>query len=143
MTVVLDTNVLISALINPGPARSLVYQLIKTSVNIAISDYIIAETEAVLRRSKFRRRQILTQIWQELKPVLTVAAVNKKAISAKFLRDPKDHPILVTAQKTNADYLITGDDDLLTLKNWQRVKIITIRQSQTILADLKNLPKSN
>lgn len=142
MTVVLDTNVFVSALIHPGSARSLVYRLVAANANITISDYIILETETVLRRAKFRRRQILNQIWQELKPVLTVTIVNKTP-SSKFLRDPKDHPILITAQTAQADYLVTGDKDLLILEKWQHIKIISIRQCQTILADLKNLPPPN
>lgn len=132
MTVVLDTNVLVSALIHPGSARSLVYHLVEVNVNIAISDYIIKEADSVLKRSKFRRRQIFTQIWKELKPILVVVS-SKNGKLSKLLRDPKDHPILITAQNAKADYLITGDDDLLTLKKWRDIKIITITQCQKLL----------
>lgn len=132
MTVVLDTNVLVSALIHPGSARSLVYHLVEVNVNIAISDYIIRETETVLKRSKFHHRQILTKLWEELKPILIVVN-SKNGKFSKLLRDPKDHPILITAQNAKADYLITGDDDLLTLKKWRDTKIIAITQCQKLL----------
>lgn len=132
MTVVLDTNVFISALIHSGSARFLIYRLVETNIDIAISDYIIKEADSVLKRSKFRRRQIFTQIWKELKPILVVVS-SKNGKLSKLLRDPKDHPILITAQNAKADYLITGDDDLLTLKKWRDTKIITITQCQKLL----------
>jgi putative PIN family toxin of toxin-antitoxin system len=131
MTVVLDTNVLVSALIHPGSARFLIYRLVETNVNIAISDYIIKEAETVLKRSKFRHRQILTKLWEELKPIMIVVN-SKNGQLSKLIRDPKDRPILITAQKARADYLITGDDDLLTLKKWRHTKIITIAQYQKL-----------
>lgn len=135
MTVVLDTNVLISALIHPGSARSLVYRLVETNTNIAISDYIIRETETVLNRSKFHRRQILAELWKQLKSVLIIVTA-KNGEPPKSLRDPKDHPIILTAQKANADYLITGDNDLLVLKKYLHTKIITISKCQKLLLTL-------
>lgn len=134
MTVVLDTNIFVSALIHPGSARSLIYRLVMANANIAISDYIIKETEDVLKRAKFRGRQILTALWGELKSTVTIVKIPKSGKFPNSLRDPKDHPILITAQNAKADYLITGDDDLLILKKWRDTKIITITQYQKLLA---------
>jgi len=45
-----------------------------------------------------------------------------------ILRDPKDHPILETAEIAKAQYLVTGDNHLLILRKFKNIKILTSRQ---------------
>ena len=47
-------------------------------------------------------------------------------------RDPKDHPILASALAAKAKYLVTGDADLLTLRQYKGIKIITTRMFETL-----------
>lgn len=127
MTVVLDTNIFISALIRLGSARHLVVRLITRNFSLALSEYIIRETEEVLRRAKFSNRQILNQLWELVKIDAKLVKIKSVGFSSP-LRDPKDHPILQAALAAKAEYLVTGDKDLLVLKNWRGIKIVTITE---------------
>lgn len=49
-------------------------------------------------------------------------------------RDTKDNKFLACAKEARADYIITGDQDLLILKMYEEIKIITPREMQVILA---------
>lgn len=131
--VVLDTNVLISALIHDGIARNFLTRLISQNHLVVLSDYIVRETEEVLRRAKFSNREILNQLWKLVKK--DAMFVNLKPSAVDFnLRDPKDHPILQTALAAGAKFLVTGDQDLLVLKNYQDIKIVTISEASATLS---------
>lgn len=130
--VVLDSNILISALIHPGRAREFIFKLLYQDVEIVISDYIVNEVEEVLKRNKFKDRKILSSLWQFLKRDAIVVKVSFKPLKT-YLRDPKDHPILKTGQKSKAQFIITGDDDLLSLKAWQNIRIINMHEFRKLL----------
>lgn len=132
LRVVLDSNILISALIHPGMAREFIFKLLHQGVEIAISDYIINEVEEVLRRNKFQNREIFDRLWRLLKCDAMMIKVSFKPLKT-YLRDPKDHPILKTGQKAKAQFIITGDDDLLSLKSWQKIKIVNIHEFRKLL----------
>ena len=138
MIVVLDTNVLISALIHDGVARNFLTRLISQNHLIALSGYIVRETEEVLRRAKFLNREILNQLWKLIKG--DSMFVNLKPSTVDFnLRDPKDNSILQTAIAAGAKFLVTGDQDLLILKNYHGIKIITIAEaSATFIPSLQS-----
>lgn len=123
--VVLDSNVIISALIHPGRSREFIFELLRDEVEIVLSDYIFNEVKEVLCRKQFRDREILRTLFSRLAEVTTIVGVDFKTTKG-FLRDPKDHPILLTAEKGQADFLVTGDEDLLYLKSWRGIKIIKI-----------------
>ena len=87
---------------------------------------------AVLERPKYSekyhltsaiRKQLLTRLLKQAELVTTLA---KPAVT---IRDPKDAIVLATALDGGADYLITGDKDLLVLKNNAHLaplKILTV-----------------
>lgn len=131
LKVVLDTNVLISALTHAGIARNFVYQLILKNIQIIISDYIFSEVKEVLQRHKFKNQPIFETLWQLVNQTITVVKVTAKTGHVS-LRDPKDHPILQTAQKAKARFIITGDKDLLVLKSWHNITILTMPQFEQI-----------
>lgn len=132
LKVVLDTNILISALITPGKAREFIHTLIQENIKFAISDYIVAEVNEVLLRKKLRRQQIAVKIWDLIQKDITIVKV-KPLISKIVVRDPKDHPILQTALKSKAKFIITGDDDLLSLKSWKKLKIVNMKDFEKLI----------
>lgn len=127
LKIVLDTNILISSLVHDGVARKFVYSLLKKEFKIVLSNYILAETEEVLTRNKFKDKELLNDLWEKVKEGSQMVKVDFK-VSQTPLRDPKDHPILLTAKISKAKFIITGDDDLLVLKEWKKVKILTMNQ---------------
>ena len=130
--VVLDTNIFISALIHPGKARDFVYLLLERGATIIISSFIINEVEEVLARSKFQDKKIFRDLWQLIKKEVEIVEI-KPLISSIILRDPEDHPILQTAEKGGAKYIITGDDDLLEIAKWKDVNILSMNQFKNLL----------
>lgn len=108
MTVVLDTNVLVSGLLRPHGKPAAILRLVATgSVRVAYDERILAEYRDVLRRPKFpfspeQIRNLLDQVEAE---GVAVAASPLKIP----LPDPSDAPFLEVALAAHADFLITGN----------------------------------
>jgi len=124
MRVVLDTNVLVSGLAYPdsGPGR-LIRLWHQGGLDVVLSRYILDEMVRVLPKLP-RIRRTKEQI-RDLADSLTVLAEIFEPKSSQYpaLRDPADQPILALLLQSQADYLITGDKDLLALAD--RHPIIT------------------
>lgn len=121
--VVLDSNVIISALISSGRSREFIFELLRDDVEIILSDYILSEIKEVLLRKRFREKEVLKTLFDRLVREAKIVKFSFKTTKTR-LRDPKDHPILLTAQEGKAGFIITGDEDLLSLKLWRGIKII-------------------
>ena len=132
LKIVLDSNILISALVSNGVARTFIYKLISRDIQIVISDYIVAEVNEVLTRKKFQDKQILYTLWNLIQKDVTIVKI-KSTITKVILRDPKDHPILQTAIKSKAEFIITGDEDLLSLKSWGKIIITNMKDFEKLI----------
>ena len=117
LRVVLDTNVLVSGLAYPDsvPGR-IVAAWRRGSLGVVLSHYILDELARVLPRLNHRLK------WQkadfaDLVDLLAIQAdlIEPQALAAGAARDATDVPILGTLVAANADYLVTGDGDLLAL----------------------------
>ena len=125
LKIVIDTNLWISFLISNNFSK-LERILFSNKVTLLFSDELEGEFLDVAGRPKFRRYFS----HEEIQNVLTV--IHKRTINIevksveKVCRDPKDNFLLALAIDGKADFLITGDADLLTLENHRGVKIVTI-----------------
>ncbi len=129
LRVVLDTNVLISAIISNGKARELLKEAITNNYSLVTSNLILDELETVLRRPKFKTdKEETNRIIGALKRTATITDVKTKIQAVK---DPKDNMIIETAIDGKAQIIVTGDKHLLTLKNYGSIKIITIEEMLT------------
>jgi putative PIN family toxin of toxin-antitoxin system len=132
LRVVLDTNVLVSALMKPGSVPDLlVTRFVRhASFELLLSTAILEELRRVVRYPAVRKRikasDYEIKLWVELLDLLSTP-VEVMALASGVLRDPKDEPILATAVDGRADFIVTGDDDLLTLGNHERIRIVTPR----------------
>jgi putative PIN family toxin of toxin-antitoxin system len=115
--VVLDTNVLVSGLAYPTsvPGR-IVGAWRQGAFDVVLSRYILDELARVLPRLNHRLK------WQpndfaDLVDILAIQAdvVEPEAVEGDALRDAKDRPVLGTLIAGKADYMVTGDRDLLAL----------------------------
>jgi putative PIN family toxin of toxin-antitoxin system len=130
--VVLDTNVFVSAVINSGKSRKLLLQLLEKHTVIS-SSQIMAELADVLSRDKFPTTNAQVEKF--------VSVIVKKAIMVKVdsipkvvLEDPDDDIILGTALTGKADYVVTGDKHLLSLKKYEKIEILKVNQMIEILS---------
>lgn len=131
---VFDTNVLVSALIKRGKPRELWDAMLDGKVRLAISNELLAEFDEVIERPEFDRYVNKHRIARFRRVLLQKARVSQ--ITARFHQvtdDPDDNMILETAHSTRANYIVTGDSDLLKLKRFRRIKIITVEQALRIL----------
>jgi len=125
--VVLDTNVLVSAIISDGKSRELLKKGIAKQYSLVLSDLIIKELIDVMRRPKFDisedelQRTILALI-------RTAEVVNVKTKIKAVKEDPKDDMIIETAIDGCADIIVTGDSHLLSLTTFKGIKIITVEE---------------
>ena len=128
--VVLDANVIISAAFGGKPLEAVTMALTKHEVYLTES--VVAELMGVLaklsKRLSSEQMAFLQEIMREL---VTMAGVVPISSSIMLSRDPNDDHYLSLCRETKADFLITGDKDLLTisakalLKNGITTRIVT------------------
>lgn len=124
LRVVLDTNVLVSGLAYPGsvPGR-IVTAWRQGGLEVVLSRFILDELVRVLPRLP-RVRMAPNEIRDLADSFMFLAdVVEPDGEQDEKLRDAADQPVLLTLVAAKADYLITGDKDLLALAN--RYPIVT------------------
>jgi putative PIN family toxin of toxin-antitoxin system len=121
--VVLDTNVFIAAFIADGLCRDLVRVRV-LSHTIITSEALLLELRATARK-KFSvdpdELPLLSQLHDE-------AEIVAPAPLKRICRDKDDDVVLATAVAGKADVIVTGDNDLLALKRFEAVRILSPRQ---------------
>ena len=121
--VVLDTNILISSLFWKGNSRSIVDLAISNKIKSVTSPEILEEEEAVLYEDF--PEVPYNKIEEIIKDILSYSSVIAAgAITVKGLRDIKDTKVIACAISAKADYIVTGDKDLLILKEYKGIKIL-------------------
>ena len=116
LRVVLDTNVLVSGLAYPGSVPGRIVGVWRQGgLDVVLSRYILDEMVRVLPR--LSRIHLSSSEIRDLADSLMFLAdiVEPDAEQDSSLRDPADQPVLATLRASKADYLITGDKDLLAL----------------------------
>lgn len=129
MTVVLDTNVLIAALVAEGLCREVVHRVIRMR-GVVTSRPLLDELDATLRR-KFKvtpATAAFLKAFQALARVVEPAPLEKPVC-----RDPDDDVVLATAVAASANLIVTGDDDLLVLGTYSATAIVSPRRLLEIL----------
>ena len=139
MRVVLDTGVLIAALITSDTTPDLVYQAWrKKRFELVTSEWQLAEFRRVSRHPKLRRFLRPSEAGNLVNGLRQRALVIKRLPEVELSPDPNDNPLLATALAGKADFLVTGDKrGLLALKKVERTRILTARQFLKTLASGK------
>ncbi|QQO07862.1 putative toxin-antitoxin system toxin component, PIN family [Breznakiella homolactica] len=124
MKVVLDTNVFISAFFWNGKPRRVLERGIEGLDELYICNEILEEISLVLRRPKFKvPEQGIDYFIQSIEDI-THKVLIKGSVKG-VCRDRADNAILECALLGKADWLITGDEDLLVLQKYKKIKITT------------------
>ena len=139
--VVLDANVIISALIRPdsAPGRILRAAVEGTAVRLVTSDPLLEELRAALQYHRLQRYLKMSERdkWAFVILLEQIAdPVNLRDYPAPGIcRDRDDEPYLQTALAGRADYIVSGDGDLLALKAVEHMPIIRPSDFERILND--------
>ncbi|MDQ2099196.1 MAG: putative toxin-antitoxin system toxin component, PIN family [Tychonema bourrellyi B0820] len=122
---VVDTKVLISALLfkNSVPFRAI--ELAEKQGIILYSEATLNELEQVLNRKKFNKYLSLEDRQVFLLKFISASELVSITEKIAVCRDEKDHKFLELAVSGNANVIVTGDLDLLVLNPFQAVEIIT------------------
>ena len=124
-SLVFDTNVTISALMFPNSTPRKVFDLAKSQGVILSSTAIILELNEVLSRRRFERYFSAEERIQFVSKFFADAEIVEIKETVQACRDIKDDKFLELAVNGKANYIITGDQDLLVLHPFQNINIIT------------------
>jgi uncharacterized protein len=131
MRVLLDSNVLVSSLVNPGASRRLLIHLLDEHTVVS-SVEILAELEGVLSREKFSfTKSRVDEYVSLIASISTIVDIGEPPRVVE--EDPDDDVVLATANYGNVDYIVTGDRHLLRLGEYDKAKIVSVREMLTIL----------
>ncbi|MEZ2280154.1 MAG: putative toxin-antitoxin system toxin component, PIN family [Microcoleus sp.] len=136
MRVVIDTNTVISGFLWGSYPRQIIDLVRTQEITVYTSSFLLQELSEVLSRPKFYQRiqtvieetpESLVNNYRNLVKIVEIYQVEKIVIN-----DPDDDQVLACAISANANYIISGDQDLLTLKLYQNIPIVTAREFMKI-----------
>ena len=127
MRAVLDTNVIVSAvLIRRGNERHILDAWRGGAFDLVLSPPLLEELGRVLSYPRIRDFRWMTdaEVVELLEVLAGASIVVAGRLDVRASRDPTDDMFLAAAIEGEADYLVTGDRDLLTLGSYRRVQIM-------------------
>jgi putative PIN family toxin of toxin-antitoxin system len=122
---VLDTNVLVSAALFRQSKPAQVFRKVLGAGNLLVSVETLEELRGVLNRKKLERYLTLEDKRDFLAVLVRRSSLIEPSLKIAACRDPKDNQILELAVSGQADFIITGDNDLLVLNPFQNIRILT------------------
>ncbi len=130
--VVVDTNVLVSALVGHGKPRRLVLKLMERR-SIVLSPQMLAELTDVLSREKFKDLEA-PQVDRFIASIVRTSKIARLGSRFKVVAtDPSDDIVLETAYSGKARYIVTGDKHLLALKKFKGIQIVKVAEILEII----------
>ena len=135
MRVVLDTNILVSALLSPGePPGLLLDAWLDNRFELLTSREQLDETARVTRYTRLRARIRRSEAGRLVNLLSELAIVVETHVAVELSTDPFDNFLLGLALGGAADYLVTGDKvDVLALRRVGRTRIVVAREMCRIL----------
>jgi len=133
LRVFLDTNIIVSAFATRGLCADL-FREILAAHTLVTSEYILSETQDVLARGFKVPEETVIEIIALLRRqemVITPATLPQLSI-----RDRDDLPVVAAAIEAKADYLVSGDKDILSLIPLNDIKIATPREFWTVISNV-------
>lgn len=129
--IIVDTNVFIGALLKSKNCAKILEGIKRNEFNLVISEKLIEEILLVVEKDKFEFAESEKAELKELLIEKSIPVVSKEKIP--ICRDPKDSIILECATTGKVDFIVTGDNDLLTLKSFRNIPIITPKKFLQLL----------
>ena len=123
--ITLDTNVVVSALISPGTSRQVLELARSGAVTLILSPFILEETAGVLRTKMAWDDGRIRTALEMIKGLSTLVRPEKSLSVVK--EDAQDNRIVECAAFGRADYLVSGDKHILSLKEYQGIRFLSPR----------------
>ena len=138
VSAVVDTNVLVSGLVAPpGQPRQILDAWLEEGFTLVTSLYLVEELAHVLAYPHIAKRLSLDEA--ELEALLAALLSRAYVVPGQLhlpgvTRDPKDDAVVACAVEGEADYIVSGDQDLLTLGTYRGIQIVTPREFTELFA---------
>jgi uncharacterized protein len=123
--IVLDTNVLISGIFWGGHPKTILEMVVKGSIKVYATEPIVKEYFRIIEKIGKKNPTIVNEWKMLLLDLLNIIETNEKI---KVCRDEYDDMFIECAMACGAKYIVSGDDDLLILKKYEKILIITPKQ---------------
>lgn len=136
MRIVLDTNVVVSALLWQGPPTRLLQAGRQQRVELFTSVPLLAELTGILGRSKFDRKIAASMLGvdQVVDRYAALTMLVRPVSVARVAPDPDDDVVIGTALAARADLIVTGDRALLTVSEYRGVRIVAVGAALQLVA---------
>jgi len=129
MTVALyDTNVLISGIFWRGSPRQVIHLARQGQVQVVTCQALLDELRGVLVREDKPFHLSEEEANRVINDVVTYVHLVEPTRQITVCHDPDDNLVLACALAGQAEYIVTGDPDLLTLEEFEGMKIVTVRE---------------
>ncbi len=126
MRLVIDTNLMIRALLSPGPARHF-FKLAPFHHQLLYHAEQLAELRAVAARPRFEiAPEAVTELVERIERY--GQRVDSDVNAQLDCRDPKDNYVLALALAGSAEVILSEDDDLLVLDPWRGIRVMRLFQ---------------
>jgi putative PIN family toxin of toxin-antitoxin system len=134
LRVVFDANVLIAAFIGEGLCSKLLSRANKRYFDLYSSSFLISEFQEALQTKIRASKSEIKALTDLLIEVITLAdpTEGQERQARGTCRDKEDDPVLACALACKADYLVTGDRDLLEIKKFHKTKIVSPREFELL-----------
>jgi len=124
MKIVLDANIFISSIFWSGNPRVVLDRVIANLDELFITKEILDEIEAVIGRPKFHvGQEQINFIMKSIEEISNTVVIKNHKINKS--RGKTDNKYLECAVNAKSDYIISGDNHLLEIKEYKKIKIIT------------------
>ena len=124
MRIVVDTNVIISGLFFGGNPSKVLMAIVDSKVNALATKEIINEYINVIERMMTNKTKSFELATLDIL-FTSFELIDRKTV-LELSRDPDDNKFIECAIDGNAMYIVSGDNDLLVLKQYNDIKIITV-----------------
>lgn len=134
---VLDTNVVASAILWGGKPRNLLQAARETRVELFTSTAMLAELSDILTRRKFAKKIAASgfTIDQLVDGYAQLAALVRPTATAHVAPDSDDDVVIGTALAAKADFIVTGDKPLLSVTEHLGVRLVSVAQAIQIFGN--------
>lgn len=133
MRILLDTNLWVSALLSETMRNRIGRIIADSRLEILADTELLAELERVCARPKFARLLSPVQVGGFIQILRDRLIFIETHSEVQVCRDPDDDYLLVICLDGEADYLVTGDNDLLSLHSFQKTRILTLTEFEQVL----------
>ena len=123
MKIVIDSNVFVSSFFWKGNPRKVFDRVTDGLDELYITDDILKEISSVMSREKFDVEKSKINNYIKIIEYFSTKLLHDNKIE-NISRDVDDNKILKCGLAGNVDYIITGDNDLLVLKEYKKIKIL-------------------